>query len=84
MIHVDKVGKTRKLKITRCVRCEAEQDFSEVFFRLCMCAQLLQTLYDPMDGSPPGSSVHGVSPARLLEWVAFSSSRGSSQARDQT
>ena len=72
MIHVDKVGKTRKLKITRCVRCEAEQDFSEVFIRLCMWAQLLQTLYDPMDCSPPGSSVHGVSQERLIEWVDFS------------
>ena len=31
---------------------------------------------DPMDGSPPGSSVHGVSQVRTLEWVAISSSRG--------
>ena len=39
---------------------------------------------DPMDCSPPGSSVHGISQARLLEWVAISFSRGSSQARIQT
>ena len=36
-----------------------------------------------MDCSPPGSSVHGVSQARVLEWVAISFSRGSSQPRDQ-
>ena len=41
-------------------------------------------LCDPMDCSPPGSPVHGISQARILEWVAISSSRGSSRARDQT
>ena len=35
-----------------------------------------------MDCSPPGSSVHGISQARMLEWVAISFSRGSSQPRD--
>ena len=42
------------------------------------------TLYDPGDCSPPSSSVHGISQARILEWVANSYSRGSSQPRDQT
>ena len=37
-----------------------------------------------MDCSPPGSSVHGILQARILEWVAIFSSRGSSWARDQT
>ena len=37
-----------------------------------------------MDCSPPGSSVHGISRARILAWVAVSSSRGSSPPRDQT
>ena len=37
-----------------------------------------------MDCSPPGSSVHGISQARILEWVAIFSSRGSSRLRDQT
>ena len=37
-----------------------------------------------MDCSPPGSSVHGISQARILEWVSFSFSRGSSQPRDRT
>ena len=42
------------------------------------------TLCDPVDYSLPGSSVHGISQTRILEWVAISSSRGSSQPRDQT
>ena len=37
---------------------------------------------DPMDCSPPGSSVHGILQTRILEWVAMPSSRGSSQLRD--
>ena len=40
------------------------------------------TLCDPMDWSPPGSSVHGIFQARILEWGAISSSRGSSWHRD--
>ena len=41
-------------------------------------------LCDPMDCSPPGSSVHGILQARILEWGAISFSRGSSQPRDRT
>ena len=37
-----------------------------------------------MDCSPPGFSVHGISQARILEWVAISFSRGTSQARNRT
>ena len=40
--------------------------------------------YNPMDCSPPGSSVHGILQARILEWVAIPFSRGSSLLRDQT
>ena len=40
-----------------------------------------QTLCDPMDCSPPGSSVYGISQARILKWVAISYSRGSSRPR---
>ena len=40
------------------------------------------TLCDPMDYSPPGSSVHGILQARILVWVAMPFSRGSSQPRD--
>ena len=48
----------------------------------CMHAQLCQTLCDPMDCSPPGSS--GIFLARILKCVVLSYSRGSSQPRDQT
>ena len=46
--------------------------------------QLCPTLCDPIDGSPLGSSVPGILQARILEWVAISSSRGSFQPKDQT
>ena len=39
---------------------------------------------DPMDHSPPGSCVHWIFQARIMEWVAISFSRGSSQPRYQT
>ena len=48
-----------------------------------LVAELCPTC-DPMDGSLPGSSVHGVRQVRILEWIAISFSRGSSQPRDQT
>ena len=54
---------------------------------LCMHAKLLQpclTLHDAMHSRLPGSSVHGALQARILQWVAVPSSRGSSQPRDQT
>ena len=47
-------------------------------------AQSCPTLCDPMDCSPPGSSLHGILQARILEWVAISFSRGSSRPRDWT
>ena len=50
----------------------------------CLVAQSCPTLCNLMDSSPPGSFVHGISQARILEWVAISSSRGSSRPRDRT
>ena len=47
-------------------------------------AQLCPTLCEPMDYSLPGSSVHGIFQARILQWVAISFSSGSSQPRDRT
>ena len=47
-------------------------------------AQSCPTLCDPMDCSLPGSSIHGILQARVLEWVAISFSRGSSRPRDWT
>ena len=46
-----------------------------LYLHVCMCAELLQlcpTLCDPMDCSPPGSSVRGIFQARILEWAAIS------------
>ena len=46
-------------------------------------AQSCLTFCCPMDCSPAGSSVHGIFQARILEWIAISSFRGSSHPRDQ-
>ena len=57
-------------------------------FKVCMCVcsvtQSCLTLCNPIDCSPPGSSVHKIVQARILEWVAISSSRGSSRPWDRT
>ena len=55
------------------------------FIFMCVRAKSLQscpTLCDPMDYSPPGSPVYAILQARILEWIAMPSSRGSSQPRD--
>ena len=57
---------------------------SEASSLVCLVAQSCLTLCDTVDYSPPGSSVHGVFQVKTLEWVAISSSRGSSRLRDQT
>ena len=45
---------------------------------VCLVAQPCLILCDPMNCSPPGSSVHGILQARILEWVAIPFSQGSS------
>ena len=57
-----------------------------VMFRFCLLLSRFSRvlLCDPIDGSPPGSSVPGILQARTLAWVAISFSRGTSQPRDQT
>ena len=45
--------------------------------RVCLATQSCPTLHNPVDCSPSGSSVHGILQARIPEWVATSSSRGS-------
>ena len=49
-----------------------------------LVAQSWLTLCDPMDCSTPFSSIHGILQARVLEWIAISFSRGSSQPRNRT
>ena len=60
-------------------RCKNTQKESET-----EVAQSCLTLCDPMDGCLPGSEIHGIFQARILEWAAISFSRGSSQPRDRT
>ena len=50
----------------------------------CWSISLCLTLWDPMGCRPPGSPVHGLLQARILEWVAVPFSRGSSPPKDQT
>ena len=62
-------------------------EWKQCIYSMSTCAQALQfclTLWDPMDCSLPGTFVHGILQTRMLEWVAMSSSRGSSQPRDRT
>jgi len=58
----------------------SSQDVGISWWWWCSCSVV--SLCDPMDCSPPGSSVHGILQARILEWVAISSSGGSSPPRD--
>ena len=61
------------------------QDFEHYLVSMCMLvAQSCPAVCNPMDYSPSGSSVHGSSHVRILEWVAIPFSRGSSQPRDRT
>ena len=63
----------RILSITL-LACESESEVSQSCLTLC----------NPIDCSPPDSSVHGILQARILQWVAISFSRGSSRPRDRT
>ena len=71
--------------------CSPAVNLGQVIFflsQISICWRLVTesclTLWGPMDYSVLGSSVHGISQARVLEWVADSFSRGSSQPRDRT
>ena len=55
--------------------------FSKLIEHVCLVTQSCLTSCDPIDCSPPGSSVHGTLQARILGWVVISFSRGSSQPR---
>ena len=58
--------------------------FCILFFIVVQSLSCVQLFCDPVDCSPPGSSVHKISQARILKRVAISFFRGSSQPRDQT
>ena len=57
---------------------------AQYYMYCCLVSKSCPTLCDPMNSRLPGSSVYGISQARILEWVAISFSRGSSRPRDQT
>ena len=59
-------------------------NLSTVCVHVCSTSSVVSNFLWPMDCSPPGSSVHGILWARILEWVAMLSSKGSSQPRDWT
>ena len=64
--------------------CRAGSCYLFLYIVLCICVKVLvvkscPTLCNPLDYSPPGSSVHGLLQARILEWVAISFSKESSQ-----
>ena len=59
--------------------CEYEREREKV---KVLVAHSCLTLCDPIECSPPGSSIHGILQARILEWVAIPYSRGSSPPRD--
>ena len=72
---------------TNAVEAEVEwlyEDLQDLLESESEVAQSYPTLCDPMDCSLPGSSLHGILQARVLEWVAISFSRVSSQPRDRT
>ena len=94
-----KLQSSRVIKLLQLVKLGNWQRSKEEFMRLSkwekkyhmtyvidmgLVAESCQTLCNPMDGSPPGSSVHGDSPARILGRVAMPCSRRSPQCRDQT
>ena len=70
------------LKNTFFSTCLSKLQLLNVLKRRMLVTQLCLTLCNPMDYSRPGSSVHGIIQARILEWVAIPFSRGSSQPRD--
>ena len=65
------------------LKADSLQDSFQSCCLCCLVSKSCPTLCNPMDCSPPGSFIHGISQARILVWVAISFSRGSSQSRDQ-
>ena len=73
------VSIARQWPFSFCLHMVAPLCVVVVVWSLLSCVWLF---CDPMDCSPPGSSVHGISQVRILEWVAMPTSSGSSQLRD--
>ena len=92
MIYLQAIYSNKRSCLQLCLHvCLAKQHGCDDFtlsdaLKTRVCAHMLSCvrLCDPIDWSPPGFSVHGIFQARVLEWVALPSSRGSSWPRDQT
>ena len=70
-------------ELLKCINMQMKWDIEYIVIIImpiyvCVCTQLCLTLWDPVGYSSEGSSVHGVIPRRILEWVAMSPSKGSS------
>ena len=85
--HRENLKRQEQLRVKREGQGPAGKDGLDLLTGLGICtywfsvrvdAQTCLTLCDPMDYSPPGSSVHGILQARILEWVAIFSSKGPS------
>ena len=72
------------LSVLRTFKVGEAMILRRLYFVVCLVVQSCSTLFDPIDCTPPDSSIHGILQARILEWVAIPFSRGSSQPRDQT
>ena len=89
-LHSSSICNRAKLEMTRVFFSDNfKQTMIHPYSGMCTCACCAQSLScvqpcNPMDCSPPGSSVHGIFQARILEWVGISYSRGSSWPRDGT
>ena len=81
-LQLIKINEKKKGSQQRALDCFLMQCQNRVVLRYVSSS--CPTLCDPMDCSPPGSSVRGIFQARILEWVAMSSSRGSSRPGAQT
>ena len=77
-------GGKKRISLTHQGQTAPFQSFVSLWGPCCLVVKSCLTLCDPMDCSPPGSSVHGILQARILGWVATPPSRGSSRPRDQT
>ena len=76
---------TERLSKTRFKNIPYVEDRDSIYLQVrAQTLQLCLTLCDPVDCSPQRSSVHEILQARILEWVAISFSKGSSQPEDQT
>ena len=83
-VPAGKIGGSWSLLIARAGICVS----GYMWVCVCVCARARAksclTLCDPLDCSPPVSSVHGILQARILKWISISSFRGSSRPRNQT